>query len=145
GHEIGGELHAAELQVERGGEGADHERLRRAGDALEQDVASRQQRDEHRLERVFLTDDGSLRGSEDGVAEGAERRQPRREGLGDGGFERSVVHHLCFPSPAFRWPTSASRAASMARARASSARSLSILSAGYRSTPSAVSSAPVSL
>ena len=93
--EVGRELHAAERPAHHLRERLDGQRLREAGDALEQDVAVGEQRDEHALEHRVLADDHALGLVEDllqrggglqrGVAVGrgrgdGDRRRPRRLG-----------------------------------------------------------------
>ena len=55
--EVRRELDPPELSVERVREGPDREGLGEAGDALEQQVAAGEQRDEHALEHRVLADD----------------------------------------------------------------------------------------
>ena len=56
-NEVGRELDPLELDVERLRERLDREGLGETGDALEQQVAAREQRDEHALEHRVLADD----------------------------------------------------------------------------------------
>ena len=58
GHQVGGELHALEVQLQRRGERAHQQRLGDARHALEQDVAAAQQRDHQAADHGVLTDDG---------------------------------------------------------------------------------------
>ena len=58
--QVGGELDAAEGEVERPGQGADGPGLGQPGDPLDQDVAPRQQGDDQALEQGALADDGGL-------------------------------------------------------------------------------------
>ncbi len=55
--EVGRELHALERAAEHGGRGLDRERLREAGHALDQEVATGEQANEHPLEHLLLTGD----------------------------------------------------------------------------------------
>jgi hypothetical protein len=59
-HEVGGELDAAERPAEHRRRRLDRERLREAGDALDQEVAARDEADEHALEHLVLTCDDAL-------------------------------------------------------------------------------------
>ena len=59
-HQVRRELHAAELAAEHVAQGLDRQRLRQAGDALEQHVAAGEQRDEQALEHRVLADDHAL-------------------------------------------------------------------------------------
>ena len=59
-HEVGGELDARELALDHLGQRLDRQRLRQAGNALQQHVAPRQQRDENTLEHRVLADDHTL-------------------------------------------------------------------------------------
>ena len=56
GHQVGGELHARELEVHHVGERAREERLAHAGHALHQHVAAEQEPRGHALHGLFLTD-----------------------------------------------------------------------------------------
>ena len=59
-HEVGRELHARERAAEHAGGRLDRQRLREAGNALDQEVALREQADEHPLEhRVLAGDDAA--------------------------------------------------------------------------------------
>ena len=55
--EVDRELHAAELQVDGPGHGADQQRLGQSGHALQEQVSAGEQRDQHALDHLFLTDD----------------------------------------------------------------------------------------
>ena len=55
--EVGSELHAPEGAAEHLGDGLDRQGLRKAGDALDQQVAAGQQADEHALEHLVLPGD----------------------------------------------------------------------------------------
>jgi hypothetical protein len=55
-------LDAAEAGVDRLGERPDHEGLGEAGQTLEQDVATREQRDQKPFDRVVLPDDPLVNG-----------------------------------------------------------------------------------
>jgi len=57
GHEIGGELDAAEAEVHDLGQGADQQGLGQARHTLQQHVASGEQRDEHLLDDTVLPHD----------------------------------------------------------------------------------------
>jgi hypothetical protein len=69
--EVGGELDAGELRVDRVAQRADRERLGEAGDALEQDVPARQQPDQDALDHVLLADDDLADLVQQAVDEGA--------------------------------------------------------------------------
>ena len=56
-HQVGGELDAAEVEVEDVGKRLDKERLRKAGDAHEERMAAREYRDQRLLDYVLLADD----------------------------------------------------------------------------------------
>jgi len=56
-HEVRGELNAAEAQVHRVGDGADHQRLGQPGHADEQAVAAGQDREQELLQHIPLADD----------------------------------------------------------------------------------------
>ena len=56
-HQVGGELHAVERAAEHRRRGLDRQRLRQAGHAFDQQVAARQQADEHALEHRLLPGD----------------------------------------------------------------------------------------
>ena len=56
-NEVGRELHARERAAEHAGRRLDRERLRQAGDALDQKMPVRQQADEHALEHLVLPGD----------------------------------------------------------------------------------------
>ena len=56
-HEVGGELHPVEAQVERLRDGLDHERLGEAGHADEQRVAAGEDGGEDAVHHVLLADD----------------------------------------------------------------------------------------
>ena len=55
-HQVGGELHPGEVEVERLGQGLDQQRLGHAGHALQQDVAPHQQRGDEAGQRAVLAD-----------------------------------------------------------------------------------------
>ena len=99
GDEVGRELDAPEGRVERVGEGPDRERLGEAGDALEQQVAAREQGDEHALEHRVLADDHASDLEQDGLRRGARivgsHGGQRRAGVA-GGFDHRVP-----PGPAW--------------------------------------------
>jgi hypothetical protein len=59
-HEVGRELDALELATDGLGQGPDRHRLGEARDALDEDVAPREERDDQPLEQVILTDDDLL-------------------------------------------------------------------------------------
>src|SRR5262249_62046535 len=56
-HQVRGELHAREPKVQRAAQGAHEHGLAEARLALEQDVAARDQRDEHGAHQRLLADD----------------------------------------------------------------------------------------
>ena len=56
-HQVGGELDAAEVEVEDVRKRLDKERLRKAGDAHEERMAAREDRDQRLLDYVLLADD----------------------------------------------------------------------------------------
>src|SRR6185369_17571874 len=58
GHQIGGELDAPEIEAECRGEAVRDQGLGRAGRPFQQDMAAREQRDEHQLDGRLLPDDG---------------------------------------------------------------------------------------
>jgi hypothetical protein len=58
--EVGRELDPLELAADRLGQGLDGHGLGQPRDALDQDVAAREQRDDQSLEKVVLTDDDLL-------------------------------------------------------------------------------------
>ena len=55
--QVGRELHAGEFRGDRVAQRAHGQRLREAGDTLEQDVTAGEQADQHALDHVALTDD----------------------------------------------------------------------------------------
>ncbi len=57
GHQVGGELDARELEVERLGERAHQQRFAEAGHALEQAVAADEQAGENAVDDVVVADD----------------------------------------------------------------------------------------
>ena len=57
GHEVGRELDAAELQVQRPGHGGDRQGLGQAGNADRQAVAAGEEADQHFLDHLLLADD----------------------------------------------------------------------------------------
>ena len=73
-HQVGRELHALELEVERGGHRLDEQRLGHAGHAFEQHVAAHEQRGDEARQRALLADDDLA----DLVAQGEDRRRGRR-------------------------------------------------------------------
>ena len=58
GHEVGGELDAAEVEAEGLGDGSDEERFADARDAFEEDVARGEEGDEGLLDDLIVADDG---------------------------------------------------------------------------------------
>ena len=56
-HQVGRELDAVELERQRIGQRADHQRLRQAGHADEQAMAAGEERDEQLLDHLVLADD----------------------------------------------------------------------------------------
>ena len=58
GHQVGGELHAAEAEGQRLGQRTDQQRLAEAGHALQQRVAAREQAGQHALDYIVVTDHG---------------------------------------------------------------------------------------
>ena len=87
GHQVGGELDAAEAQRERVGDGADEQRLGEAGHADEEAVAAGKERDEHLVDDLLLTDDAA--------ADGVEDRRSRARGFVDGAaVDRARVAHF---------------------------------------------------
>ena len=80
-HQVGGELHARELEVERLGDGLHEQRLREAGHADEQRVAAREDRGDEIVHDVALADDapGDLR-----VERGARAARAGRAARGRG-------------------------------------------------------------
>ncbi len=58
GHQVGGELHTLEFELQRRRQCPHQQRLRDAGNALEQHVASAQQRDHQAADDCVLPDDG---------------------------------------------------------------------------------------
>ena len=84
GHQVGRELHAPELQLQRLAERAHQQRLAQARHAFEQAVAAGEQADQQLLDDGVLADDGLG----DRGAQGAELGE-----LGlDVGFGGGVVH-----------------------------------------------------
>ena len=67
-HQVGRELDALEDQAERLRDGADHQRLRRAGQAGDQAVAADEERDQDLVEHFVLPDDDLAHLREDAVA-----------------------------------------------------------------------------
>ena len=61
GHQVGRELDAGEVELERGGEGAHEHRLAQAGQPFQQQVAVGQQGDERVAHHVALPDDDAAR------------------------------------------------------------------------------------
>ena len=101
-HDVGGEqvdreLHAAELEVDGLGHRLHEQRLGDARHALEQQVAAREQRDQHPLHHAALAHDGPGHVGPHGLGEGvgigrgrgrlgqADRRRQGRGSLGGGG------------------------------------------------------------
>ena len=70
GHEVGRELHALEVHVERRGDRLHQQGLRRAGHTLEQDVAPHEQRGHQAGQRALLAHDHLA----DLLAQGEDRR-----------------------------------------------------------------------
>ena len=60
GDQVGRELDALEVHPDRLGERLDRHRLGQTGDALDEQVPTGQERDEHPLEELVLADDGPL-------------------------------------------------------------------------------------
>ena len=60
GHEVGRELDARELQVQRVGQRLHQQRLAQARDAFEQHMAGREQAGEYAVDEVVMTDDAPL-------------------------------------------------------------------------------------
>jgi hypothetical protein len=56
----GRELQASEIAADDPGKGGDRERFREAGYALDQAMSAGEQRDEHALDQLLLTDDHVL-------------------------------------------------------------------------------------
>ena len=69
-HQVGRELDAAELQVERAGEALGQEGLGRARRAFQQDVAAGEQRGQHQVDGLGLADHGLGDLGADAVGEG---------------------------------------------------------------------------
>ena len=79
-HQVGRELDAAERQVQRAGQRADHQRLGQARHAFQQAVAPAEQRDQQFLDHLVLADDHLGQLVHDllaGVAQFAEWRRSR--------------------------------------------------------------------
>ena len=72
GHQVGRELDAREVQVERLGERADEQRLAEAGHAFEQAVAADEQAGEHAVDDVVVADDDAADLLADGFVAGGE-------------------------------------------------------------------------
>ena len=72
GHQVGRELDAAELQPERRGDGAHHQRLRRAGQAGDQAMPADEQRDQDLLQDLVLPDDDLANLLEDAIPHAVE-------------------------------------------------------------------------
>jgi hypothetical protein len=66
-HQVGGELDAAEGEVEALGQRADEERLGKARHALEQTVATAEQADQQLLDHLALADDHPRQLGEDAI------------------------------------------------------------------------------
>ena len=58
GHQVGGELHPLEFQLQGGGHGPHQQRLRHSRNAFQQHVAATQQRDHQAADHALLPDDG---------------------------------------------------------------------------------------
>jgi hypothetical protein len=76
-HQVGGELDAREAEVERARERVHEQRLRQPGDAHDEAVAAREERDERLLDHALLPDDELAQLAEDLVPPGP---HPLREG-----------------------------------------------------------------
>jgi hypothetical protein len=72
GHEVGGELHARELEVEGLGQAADEQGLGEAGHADEQAVAAAEQAHEQEVDDVLLADDAAVELLDEALAAGGE-------------------------------------------------------------------------
>src|SRR5205085_2783984 len=81
GHQVGRELHALELAAGGARQRLHGERLGQAGHAFDEDVAPREQGDQHALEQRVLADDHAL----DLVEDLLERRLGRPGGTGPTG------------------------------------------------------------
>ena len=57
GHQVGGELNAAERKIQRASQRADHQRFGQARHAFQQAMAAGKQRDQQFLDNIVLTDD----------------------------------------------------------------------------------------
>ena len=68
GHQVRRELDALELEAQRLRDGADHQRLRRAGQAGDQAMAADEQRDQNLIQHFLLSDDHLADLGEDVVA-----------------------------------------------------------------------------
>ena len=81
-HEIGGELDARKLEVERLGHGLDHEGLREPGHAEQEGVAAREDGREDAVEHLLLADDAAADLSEQVGARGGEPLEELNVALG---------------------------------------------------------------
>ncbi len=72
GHQIGGELDAAELQSEGSGDGADHEGLRGARQAGDEAVPADEQGNQDLLQHLLLADDHLANLVQDPIPNGME-------------------------------------------------------------------------
>ena len=84
GHQVGGELDALKLKVERLRDGFDQQGLGEAGSAGEQAVTTGEEGEQDLLDDVFLSDDGFTEFGGDAITAGLKR--------GEGGFvsERDI-------------------------------------------------------
>ena len=94
-HQVGGELDAAEVELERLAERAHQQGLAEAGHAFEQAMPAGEQADEQLLDDVFLADDG-LR---DRGLEGAEARQARLDLRFGDGLVHAVSAYMTILTP----------------------------------------------
>ena len=84
GHQVGGELHPLEFQLQCGGQGSDQQRLRHSRNTFQQHVAAAQQRDHQAADDPLLPDDG--------LGElGAQRQQRITRRFGAAGSEREPI------------------------------------------------------
>jgi hypothetical protein len=89
-HQVGGELHAAEIELQRLAQRAHQQRLAEAGDPFEQAVAAREQPDQQLLHHIALSDD---RGGDGALQPG----ELGRALFDPGGLHRSLICHLSQP------------------------------------------------
>ena len=125
-HEVGRELHAGELEVERPGERLHEQRLGHAGHALEQHVAAHEQRGDEAGQRAVLADDDLADLLADGEHGGPDR------GVLVGG-RRDIGHGGRLPRTSVRMR---SRSAATARRSSSATTARSPRAAATRSTSS---------